>query len=113
MNRKSSLLLFLIGITTLSRSQSLETVIQKGHEMAVVAIAISPDSNYVATGSKDKSVKLWEMRSGREVRSFLGHESTVNVVKFSHDGKFLLTGSSDKSVRAWDVNTGKEVFSVS
>lgn len=81
--------------------------------MAVVAIAISPDSNYVATGSKDKSVKLWEMRSGREVRSFLGHESTVNVVKFSHDGKFLLTGSRDKSVRAWDVNTGKEVFSVS
>ncbi|MDZ7649414.1 MAG: WD40 repeat domain-containing protein [Cytophagales bacterium] len=43
-----------------SRSQSIETIIQKGHELAVLAVAVSPDSNYVATGSRDKSAKLWE-----------------------------------------------------
>ena len=62
----------LISSLSLSKSQSLETIIQKGHELAVIAVAISPDSNYVATGSRDKSAKLWELSSGREVRSFLG-----------------------------------------
>ena len=61
----------------------LETVIQKGHELAVVTLAISPDSNYVATGSRDKSAKLWEMSTGREVRSFLGHEATVTSLEFT------------------------------
>lgn len=89
-------------------AQTLETVIQKGHELAVVAIAVSPDSNYVATASKDKSAKLWEVSTGREVRSFLGHEATVTSVEFSADGKYLLTGSNDKTVRIWNVETGRE-----
>ncbi|MBL7859407.1 MAG: caspase family protein [Cyclobacteriaceae bacterium] len=95
-----------------SRAQSLETVIQKGHELAVVTVSISPDSNYVATGSKDKSVKLWELHTGREVRSFLGHEATVTSIAFSPDGKFLITGSNDKTIRSWDVATGKERFTI-
>lgn len=89
-------------------SQNLETVIQKGHELAVIAVAASPDSNYVATASRDKSVKLWEVNSGREVRSFLGHELSVTAVAFSSDGKLLATGSNDKTVRLWDVETGKQ-----
>ncbi len=93
-------------------SQSLETVIQKGHELAVVTLAISPDSNYVATGSKDKSAKLWEVGTGREVRSFLGHEATVTSLEFTSDGKFLITGSNDKSIRIWDVVTGKEIYTI-
>ena len=91
---------------------TLETVIQKGHELAVVSIAISPDSNYVATGSKDKSVKLWDLRSGKEVRSFQGHEHTVNTLNFSTDGKLLISGSYDKSTRVWEVATGKELFAI-
>ena len=108
------LLLFLLLITTgrLSYGQYLETVIQKGHELAVLSVAISSDSNYVATGSKDKSAKLWDVRSGREVRSFLGHESSVSCLEFSPDGQFLFTGSFDQTVRCWNVMTGKEVLSV-
>lgn len=93
-----------------SPGQALETVIQKGHELAVVTVAVSPDSNYVVTGSKDKSAKLWELNTGREVRSFLGHEATVTSVAITPDGKFLLTGSNDKTIRGWDVATGKEQF---
>jgi WD40 repeat protein len=97
-------------ICFLSESQSLETIIQKGHELAVIAVATSPDSNYVATGSRDKSAKLWELGSGREVRSFLGHEASVNSLDFSRDGKYLITSSGDKSVRIWETATGKEIF---
>ncbi|MGC3947461.1 MAG: hypothetical protein QM762_23590 [Chryseolinea sp.] len=86
--------------------QSLETVIQQGHELAVVAVAVSPDSNYLVTGSRDKSAKLWEYSTGREVRSFLGHEATVRAAAFTPDGKFLLTGSNDNTVRLWNIADG-------
>jgi WD40 repeat protein len=105
-----SLSFLLILVSFISKSQSLETIIQKGHELAVIAVAISPDSNYVATGSRDKSAKLWELGSGREVRSFLGHEASVNSLDFSRDGKYLITSSGDKTVRIWETSTGKEIF---
>lgn len=109
------LLAFAIAITLHSSilGQSLETVIQQGHELAVVAVVVSPDSNYLVTGSRDKSAKLWEYSTGREVRSFLGHEATVRTAAFTPDGKFLLTGSNDNSVRLWDVTDGSVRLQIS
>lgn len=91
-------------------AQTLETVIQKGHELAVLSVAVSPDSNFVATGSKDRSAKLWEISTRREVRSFLGHNASVIALDFSPDGSLLATGSNDKAVRVWEVRTGREVY---
>src|SRR5690606_8518818 len=91
-------------------AQTLETVIQKGHELAVLSVAVSPDSNFVATGSKDRSAKLWEISTRREVRSFLGHNASVTALDFSPDGSLLATGSNDKAVRVWEVRTGREVY---
>lgn len=102
--------ILLLVIPVALSAQSLETVIQKGHELAVVAVAVSADSNYMATASKDRSAKLWEVATGREVRSFLGHELSVTTLAFSSDGKLLLTGSNDKSIRMWDVETGEALF---
>ena len=87
-------------------AQSLETIIQQGHELAVVSVSVSADSNYVATGSRDKSARLWEYGTGREVRSFLGHEATVRATAFTPDGKYLLTGSNDKTIRLWNIGDG-------
>ncbi len=107
------ILLFCLLISFFSQAQEeIETVIQRGHELAVVAVAASPDSNYVVTGSRDKSAKLWELSSGREVRSFLGHDFSVTSVDISRDGKYLLTGSNDETVRLWEMETGKEIFSL-
>lgn len=102
----------LLSISVFVSGQNLETVIQKGHELSVLAVAISPDSNYVATGSRDKSAKLWELSSGREVRSFLGHLASVNSLRFSNDGKHLITSSYDQSVKIWNVTTGKELITI-
>ena len=106
-----TLLVVLLSVSFSISAQSIETVIQKGHELAVISVAVSPDSNFVATGSRDKSAKLWDLNTGREVRSFLGHEYSVTTLDFSSDGKTLLTGSSDGTVRFWDVSTGKETGS--
>lgn len=107
-----AILLFLIPFFSAAQEQ-LETVIQKGHELAVVSLSLSPDSAFVATGSKDKSIKLWELSTGREVKNFLGHEKTVTSLDFSSDGKFLLSGSNDKTIRLWSIADGKPVFSIS
>jgi len=104
------LFFILLILPLLGFSQSLETIIQKGHELAVVSVAVSSDSNYVATGSKDKSIKLWDRSTGREIRSFLGHEATVTSIEFTADGKYLVSGGNDRAIRIWDVYSGNEVY---
>jgi WD40 repeat protein len=112
MNKILATTLFLSSVFSLSGQNSLETVIQKGHELGVLSVAISPDSNFVVTGSKDKAVKLWEYNTGREVRTFAGHENWVTSVDFSSDGRLAISGSYDKSVRIWNVESGKEMFAL-
>ena len=59
--------------------------------------------------SDDKSVKLWEVNSGRSLRALEGHTNGVWSVAFSPDGQTLASGSSDNSVRLWEVNTGRPI----
>lgn len=110
--RRPLFLISFLAFSSFSFGQSLETIIQKGHELAVMSVAISPDSNYVVTTSKDKAVKLWEMNTGREVRSFLGHEATVTNAAFTPDGKTLFTAGYDKTIRIWEVSTGKALQTI-
>jgi WD40 repeat protein len=109
--QKTVPLFLLLFATRIAFSQNdLSTVIQKGHELAVLSVSVSADSNYVVTGSKDKSIKLWDINSSREIRSFLGHNHFVNGLALSNDGNWLLSGSYDKTVRLWNVSTGKQQF---
>jgi WD40 repeat protein len=93
-----------------AQTTKLETVIQKGHSASVKAVVISPDGKIVATGSRDKSIKLWDQQTGMEIRTMLGHEHTVNGLAFSPNGLLLATSSADGTARLWEVMTGKEVF---
>ena len=105
------ILLLFQSVIVFAQSVKLETVVQKGHNAAVKAVAVSPDGKFIATGSRDRSAKVWDISSGRELRSFLGHQLTVNGVEFSSDGKLLATSSADNTAKVWEVLTGKEVFS--
>jgi WD40 repeat protein/uncharacterized caspase-like protein len=70
--------------------------------------AFSPDKTLAATGHVDGALKLWELSSGRLVRT-LWHSRSVGAVAFSRDGSRLLSGSSDTTVRLWDTATGQAV----
>ncbi|HYT92421.1 MAG TPA: WD40 repeat domain-containing protein, partial [Gemmataceae bacterium] len=63
----------------------------------------------VLTGSFDKTVRLWDVTTGQEVRRFDGHTDAVLSVALSADGRRALSGSLDKTVRLWDVQTGQEL----
>ncbi|AQZ17210.1 MDV1 (YJL112W) and CAF4 (YKR036C) [Zygosaccharomyces parabailii] len=58
----------------------------------------------LATGTKDGVVRLWDLRSGKIIRSLEGHTDAITTLKF--DSRNLITGSLDRSVRIWDLRTG-------
>jgi WD40 repeat protein len=79
------------------------TVVLKGHAATVYAIAFSPDGKYVVTGSFDKTIKLWEVATGKEIKTYDGHKNLVLSLAFHPTGHAIASGSSDNSVKLWDI----------
>jgi WD40 repeat protein len=108
-----------------------ETVIQVGHRRAIHAASFSPDGRWMASGAKDDTIKIWEVATGRLLRTLYGHGGPVNALAVSPDGRFLASGGGDTydaryanlfftggqvggfdedtTVRLWDVASGRQI----
>lgn len=79
----------------------------KGHADTVDAVALSPDGSMIATGSFDKTIRLWDM-AGKELRIFggtQGHTGQVLAVAFNAKGDQLASGGADNTAKIWDIPT--------
>jgi WD40 repeat protein len=79
-----------------------------GHTELVQALALSPDGKFLITGGRDKSVREWEVTSGKQLRSFQGHREEVTSVAIRPDGRQVASASAEGAIRLWDLSPADE-----
>jgi TIR domain/WD domain, G-beta repeat len=80
-----------------------------GHEDAVCCVAISPDGQRLFSGGLDRTIKVWNLSTGKEIRTLTGHDNGVYCVAISPDGQRLVSGSEDNTIKVWNLSTGREM----
>jgi WD40 repeat protein len=73
----------------------------------VTAVAIAPDGTWLASASRDRSVRTWDAATGQQRALLTGHTDAVTAVAIAPDGTCLASASKDGSVRIWDPGTGR------
>ncbi|MEG4796698.1 WD40 repeat domain-containing protein, partial [Microcoleus sp. LAD1_D1] len=83
-----------------------------GHSSSVNAVAVTADGKRAISGSDDKTIKVWDLTTGKEQFTLNGHTRSVNAIAVTADGKRAISGSYDKTLKVWDLTTRKEQFTL-
>lgn len=103
-NHNKGAVISLLDVKTGATLRSL-----RGHEETdsgegkCMELAVSPDGHFLASGSHDRTVRVWELATGQEVLCLKGHERPVLTVAFSPDGKYIVSGSRDTTALVWNL----------
>lgn len=101
-----------IGLVAIAALLQAGVASEFKHGATIAGVAYSPDGKLIASAGWDKTIRLWDIATGKELRACTGHDAEIECLAFSPDGKLLASGAWDQTVRLWDVATGKEVRQV-
>jgi len=80
-----------------------------GHTDRINSVVFSPEGSKIISASRDNSIKLWDVATGKEIMTFKGHKGDINSIAFSSDARSFISGGSDGTVRLWDIKTGEGI----
>lgn len=78
-----------------------------GHTGNVLGVDVCIDTNVLTTASSDRSLRTWDLATGRRLDTLYGHEGWVHAVAFAKSGQLAVSGSGDKTVKLWDLNDAR------
>jgi WD40 repeat protein len=93
-----------------SSSQKPSIPTMEGHTDYISCIIFSPNGNFIASGSHDNTICVWDAATGAQMLTLRGHEDIICCVAFSNDGTQIVSGSSDGVVRLWNASSGAQLL---
>jgi len=78
----------------------------------ITSIAFSPDDQWIAGGSEDSTIRVWELGTGKEFHTLTGHSEFIRSIAISPDGT-LLASASGEIIKLWELSTGQEIRTLS
>jgi WD40 repeat protein len=79
------------------------------HGQEINDLAFSPDGKLLATGSRDRTVKVWDLENGHELLSYTEHTASVRAVAFSPDGTKIASAGAESDIHIWEPRSGKKL----
>ena len=80
-----------------------------GHPAPVTDVAFSPDGQQALLASYDRTVRLWDVASGKQLRVSRGHASALHAAEFSPDGRFILSADAGGAIKLWDLQSDVDI----
>ncbi len=91
------------------KNGDVQIVSQLGHSETPYSIAIAHDGRIAISAGGDKTLKIWDLITGREIRTIKAHAGVINSIAIAPGGTMALSGSKDQTLKLWDLATGRNI----